>query len=1377
MSWPLSQDYNEAIQSPATNFTDPDLKRGEAVANALGLPMPYSGNFADVYQVRCPDGGRWAVKCFTREALGLHERYQEISNHLKQAKLPFSVDCSYLDKGIRVGGQWYPVLKMQWVEGLTLNQFTAQYLDKPAMLEALLQLWAKMGKYLRAAEIGHCDLQHGNILLVPGSTPGALALKLIDYDGMWVPALAGKKSGEVGHPSYQHPQRLREGTYSLDVDRFPLLLVAAAMRAVKADKGLWAKYDNGDNMLFKETDLADPVHSELFQELASLPDAGLVMLAAHVRAALKGNLESAPLLEDAMPDAKGAPALASKRPSKLTGESSPTGGGPRSGTKVAPVVVAPVVAPPKEAKTFAFDESAPGKAASAPSRARLKSKLKPAKAASGGVSVAVWAGGGAAVLVLVLLGAVGAFFMTRGSGQATPVASGKPSDQGPATSQGVQAQPASSQPVKDNGAPGERNHPAPPKPEPEAGVAFVGTWKADHDDLSEIWSVKADKGDWTVSGVVLQNGQEIGYFKGEDIHYLNGLLVFTAKYGKRPPNWAETSKVTLSANGEGLTYSWNTGDGSGKHEMVRTTAQPTVATNPSDTPGKESIGEVRRFEGQPEAIASLDVSPDGKQVLTGGFDHTLRLLDVATGRELLKWTGPGNTNMHGGAFLPDGRRALSCGETDKSLHLWDLADAHEIRTFMPQGAGIWTFAVSPDGRFAASCGQESTVFIWDVETGMELRRLEGTVGGMYKVAFSPDAKTLLTGSGQGVIRLWEVSTGREIRRVGSHSKIVTGLAFLPDGPLAISTSADGTACIWNLKEGREVRRLGSIPDGAWSVALSADSLRAIIGAGNGAVILWDTSTGKELYRFAGQQGQVWNSAFSPDKLHGFTAGQDKLVHMWNLPPADYVPPPTADTTPVVKKPEPKPAAPDDASLAAAEKEVKDLYKAEYAKKKKEDVLALADKLRQQGVDTKDKPATRFVLFRESRDLAARAGDFGLSRRAVEEMVKDFAVNDQEMNVQAVEAAARAILAPAALVHIAEAGLPLAEEAVDADDYDMADRAIKAAGAAAHSASNSAMEKVTSARAAEIEALRKAWEPAGAAAQTLATKPDDPDASLALGAFFCLDKGDWGRGLPLLAQGSDKTLKALAQADLDAVADPAAQMELAKTYQGQADGEAGPRKAQFLRRACFWYQKAAAQFTGVTRAEADKKVGEIEKNLPPVRPAIVGAFYGTYNDWQDVTDKVRSLLFLAKGPKATVKADAAEFGVPNHDNHQGKTLAVLYQVGGQTCLSLTPEGGTATIPAAPGTADVDAARPALGQELLVLAARYGAEGGWADGALAAQYLVKGSSLTGASDALVQTDPAFGKNKALILVYRYGNRVRWHIGPHEETFVVGTAPAAP
>ena len=124
MTWPLSQDYNEAIQSPESSFSDPELKQGEAKTNAVGLPMPRSGNFADVYEFNCPATKRkWAIKCFTREVPGLRERYSEISAYLQQVKLPFMVDFNYLDQGIKVRGQWFPILKMHWVEGFTLNEF------------------------------------------------------------------------------------------------------------------------------------------------------------------------------------------------------------------------------------------------------------------------------------------------------------------------------------------------------------------------------------------------------------------------------------------------------------------------------------------------------------------------------------------------------------------------------------------------------------------------------------------------------------------------------------------------------------------------------------------------------------------------------------------------------------------------------------------------------------------------------------------------------------------------------------------------------------------------------------------------------------------------------------------------------------------------------------------------------------------------------------------------------------------------------------------------------------------------------------------------------------------------------------------------------
>jgi hypothetical protein len=165
---------------------------------------------------------------------GLQERYHEISKYLPQARLPFSVDFTYLPRGIRIGQACYPVLKMQWVEGFLLNEFVRNNLEKRELLDDLGQLWLRMAKRLRAAGIAHGDLQHGNVILIPGKKARSLALKLIDYDGMYVPALANRKPGEVGHPAYQHPQRLDQAIYGPEVDRFAFLSIACALRALAA---------------------------------------------------------------------------------------------------------------------------------------------------------------------------------------------------------------------------------------------------------------------------------------------------------------------------------------------------------------------------------------------------------------------------------------------------------------------------------------------------------------------------------------------------------------------------------------------------------------------------------------------------------------------------------------------------------------------------------------------------------------------------------------------------------------------------------------------------------------------------------------------------------------------------------------------------------------------------------------------------------------------------------------------------------------------------------------------------------------------------------------------------------------------------------------
>ncbi len=273
MAFPQPNEYNEAIQNLRSTVSDEELRAGEAAVNALGMPMPSSGNFADVYKVHCPaTGSTWAVKCFTREVAGLKDRYRGISEHLQKVPFSFMVEFHYVEPGVRINKQWYPFLKMRWVEGLRLNQFVCDYLDKPKTLRLLQPLWVKLSAKLREAKIAHGDLQHGNVLLVPVPETGQLSLKLIDYDGMYVPALAKMKSGEVGHPSFQHPQRIKEAIYNVEVDRFSHLAIYTAIQAaIVGKRELWDQFDNGDNLLFREADFQHPETSDLLRRLWETP--------------------------------------------------------------------------------------------------------------------------------------------------------------------------------------------------------------------------------------------------------------------------------------------------------------------------------------------------------------------------------------------------------------------------------------------------------------------------------------------------------------------------------------------------------------------------------------------------------------------------------------------------------------------------------------------------------------------------------------------------------------------------------------------------------------------------------------------------------------------------------------------------------------------------------------------------------------------------------------------------------------------------------------------------------------------------------------------------------------------------------------------------
>lgn len=264
MSWPTPQEYNEAIQTPLISFSDPVLQKGEVELTPIGIPKAMTGAFASVYKLNAADGD-WAIRCFLNNRPEQKERYEKISQHVLMDNLEYTVQFYYLSQGIKVRGHWYPVLKMNWVDGPTFESYLLDNYKDTAKVKALREDFARLARGLDDAGMAHGDLQHGNIIVTEDSEN--IKLKLIDYDAIFVPSLAGKQSLEIGHPNYQHPQRTQHN-YDTTADNFSCWLIYNSLSIVEIDSGLVDRFSGGDEcILFRQKDLLHPESSRVFNSL------------------------------------------------------------------------------------------------------------------------------------------------------------------------------------------------------------------------------------------------------------------------------------------------------------------------------------------------------------------------------------------------------------------------------------------------------------------------------------------------------------------------------------------------------------------------------------------------------------------------------------------------------------------------------------------------------------------------------------------------------------------------------------------------------------------------------------------------------------------------------------------------------------------------------------------------------------------------------------------------------------------------------------------------------------------------------------------------------------------------------------------------------
>lgn len=325
-----------------------------------------------------------------------------------------------------------------------------------------------------------------------------------------------------------------------------------------------------------------------------------------------------------------------------------------------------------------------------------------------------------------------------------------------------------------------------------------------------------------------------------------------------------------------------------ENDLARATAflDQLTATFAPTTPLPTQLRELRELcqrkcrglKGHTGAVLAVAVSGDGRRIVTGGQDGTVRTWDAATGQPERTLAGH-NRAVLGVALSADGQHIVS-GSHDCSVKVWNALTGQLERTLSGHGGAVLGVAISRDGRRVVSGGTDWTVRVWNTATGQEERSFSGQTAAVLSVALSGDGRRVAWANGWSV-KIGDADTGREERTLQGHADLVYRVALAPDGKRTVSGSFDGNVKVWNATNGLEELTLKGHTGPVYGVAISTDEKRIVSGSQDQTIKVWDVATGREELTLKGHADAVSSVAIDGDGRRIVSGSHDGTAKSWD----------------------------------------------------------------------------------------------------------------------------------------------------------------------------------------------------------------------------------------------------------------------------------------------------------------------------------------------------------------------------------------------------------------------------------------------------------------------------------------------------------------